>query len=92
MKMRRTLPDSPEDIDDIDVLKEAIFTLKELEKEDGYPYVFWDILQRMLGGTCYAIPACAKPANNKSSIVLDIYDQAYFEDRVNELEASHTQS
>lgn len=83
MQMVDTLPNSPENVTDISLLADALFTLERLEEEHGRTYVFEYIQQPMIGGTCHPVPE-GLPKSNGSRVIAT-YDKSYFERRIQTL-------
>lgn len=79
------LPIGIEYVKDISILVNALYELEVLEKKNGKPYVFKYIQQRMLGGTCYAVPADATIRENDDVRLLGVYDKQYIKERIDML-------
>jgi len=84
--MVNVLPKLPEQVTDISLLADALYTLENLEEEHGRAYVFEYIQQPMIGGTCHPVPEGLPKSNG--SRVIGTYDKAYFKERIRELESS----
>ena len=81
---------SPKYINDIVILKKALYTLETLEQETGQEYVYKYIQQPMLGGTCFPEPKHLIDFSkirkySKSTILLDICDKNYLINKIEEL-------
>ncbi len=84
--MLDVLPKSPEDIDNISILISALHKLQDLERIYGREYVFEDIQELHLGGTCRPIPRDLPQRENNSTYILGTYDKQFLIDRINFLQ------
>ena len=75
--MIRVLPDSPEKLEDLELIDRVIYTLETLEKKYGIEYKIADLQEDHLGGICEVVRTDYKPTSNNTTI-LGIYDKSYF--------------